>query len=146
MRIDDQQSTDLQPLPEVYQLELTASCDLQCPMCLRTTTMQRKPRLMPFNLIQKMHTRGEFSQTTFIELQMAGEPTINPELHKIIRYLKDEAHLLVGLSTHGLSLRKPAVMHALLCLDTVTISVDSVDPAVYHRMRFPAYRMLHKPR
>jgi radical SAM protein with 4Fe4S-binding SPASM domain len=127
-----------QPLPEIYALELTAACDLECPMCLRTTTMTRKPKLMPFDLIKQMHARGEFASTTFTELQMAGEPTIHPELGDIIAYLKDEVGVAVGLSTHGLNIHKPAVLRALLQLDTLTISLDSVDPDVYAKMRYPA--------
>lgn len=136
-------------LPSVYQVELTSACDLQCPMCLRTTEMQRQPKLFPFNLLVEMHRRGDFDGSYYVELQMAGEPTMHPELQKIIRYLQEDVEVKVGLSTHGLNMKKKlavefsqhqvTVAQILHELDALTISVDSLDPDVYHKMRFPAH-------
>jgi radical SAM protein with 4Fe4S-binding SPASM domain len=100
--------------------------------------MDRKPGLLSFDLVGKMFERGDFGGTTFIELQQAGEPTIHPRLGEIIQFLKGTVRLMVGLSTHGLNFRKPGVLAAVLELDTVTISIDSTDPVVYHKMRYPA--------
>lgn len=128
---------DFAPLPSIYSIELTAACDLACPMCLRSTHLTRQPKLLSVDLIKQMYARGEFAGTAFIELQQAGEPTIHPQLGVIIQMLKSYG-LLVGLSTHGLNMTKPGVTEALLQLDTLTISIDSVDPDVYHKMRYPA--------
>lgn len=123
-------------LPAIYQLELTAACDLQCPMCLRTTALNRKPGLLPLAMLEEMCERQEFTNTRYIELQMAGEPTIHPKLSEIIDILHGQK-VMVGLSTHGLTLHKPKILAALLKLDALTISLDSVDPVVYAGMRTP---------
>jgi radical SAM protein with 4Fe4S-binding SPASM domain len=125
-------------LPAIYQIETVSACDLACPMCLRTEHMGRKPSLVQPQLFLQMHARGEFANTTYIELQMAGEPTIHPWLHQIIDHLQNDVGLAVGLSTHGLNMRKPGVVDALMALEALTISVDSVDPEIYARMRVPA--------
>lgn len=127
-------------LPEVYQIEICSACDLQCPMCLRTTHLGRQPGLLDIKLLELMHKRGDFSGTTYTELQMAGEPTLHPKLWEIINFLKYDVRVLVGMSTHGLSIKKKkSIVMCLGLLDAVTISVDSLDPETYHKMRYPAH-------
>ena len=99
--------------------------------------MSRKPKLLNLDLLNQMHARGEFANTTYIELQMAGEPTLHPALREAIDYLH-EIGLLVGLSTHGLRLDVQSVQDAVLRLDALTISIDSVAPEIYERLRYPA--------
>ena len=130
---------DFKPVPAVYQIELTNRCNLKCPMCLRTTDMVRGTDLLDIGLLELMVARGEFNGTSYVELQLAGEPTLHPHLGDIIDYLHTRAFVRVGLSTHGLLIgKRPGVLDALLKLDNLTISVDSVDPAVYAQMRYPA--------
>lgn len=132
------QGEDFKHLPEIANIEICSACNLQCPMCLRTTHLGRKPGLVDLELLRKMHERGDFQGTIYTELQMAGEPTLHPQLRQIIRFLRQEVGILVGLSTHGLTIKeKTYVLDALLELDALTISVDSVDPATYHQMRYP---------
>ena len=106
--------------------------------CLRTSHMSRAAKLLDFKLLELMRRRGDFGGSQYVELQMAGEPTLHPELYKIIRFLKDDVGVLVGLSTHGLTLKKKNLANTMLSLDALTISVDSLDPQVYGQMRAPA--------
>lgn len=129
---------EFKQLPEISNIELCSACNLACPMCLRTTHLGRQPGLVSLELIKKMHQRGDFEGTTYTELQIAGEPTLHPETYDIIRYLKEDVRILVGMSTHGLELTKRNNTAALAMLDALTISIDSVDPEIYHKMRFPA--------
>lgn len=128
---------DFKHLPEVYQIEACSACNLQCPMCERTTHMGRQPGLLQLELLSLMQSRGDFGGSYYVELQMAGEPTLHPQLFQIIRYLKDVVGVMVGLSTHGLNMTSVNIAN-LLMLDALTISVDSTDPVLYHQMRFPA--------
>ena len=127
-----------QPLPEVYQIEVTNACNLKCPMCLRTTDMLRKSNLLDLDLLKTMNERGDFDGSYYIELQLAGEPTLHPKLEEIVDYLKTEVGVMVGLSTHGLLMDKPRVQRALAKVDALTISVDSVVPETYAKFRPPA--------
>lgn len=126
-------------LPEISNIETCSACNLECPMCLRSTHLGRQPGLVDMKLLKLMKERGDFGGSHYIELQMAGEPTLHPKLFEIVNYLKHEVGVLVGLSTHGLSMEKPSIDVTLGMLDALTISVDSVDPETYHRMRFPAH-------
>lgn len=129
---------DFKHLPEIYQIEACSACNLQCPMCERTTHMGRQPGLLSIDLLKLMYKRGDFGGSYYVELQMAGEPTLHPELFDIIKYLSDTVRVMVGMSTHGLNM-KPTTISNLLMLDAVTISVDSTDPETYHQMRYPAH-------
>lgn len=128
---------DYKHLPEVYQIEACSACNLQCPMCERTTHMGRQPGLLAIELLELMHKRGDFGGSSYVELQMAGEPTLHPDLFNIIKFLKDTVGVMVGLSTHGLNMNLRTCAN-LLMLDALTISIDSVDPETYHKMRYPA--------
>jgi MoaA/NifB/PqqE/SkfB family radical SAM enzyme len=128
---------EFKQLPEISNIEVCSACNLECPMCLRTTHLGRQPGLVNMKLIKLMHERGDFEGTTYTELQMAGEPTLHPKLFDIIRYLQGEVGVLVGLSTHGLEIEKRDVLQSVLHLDALTISVDSVNPEVYAKMRVP---------
>lgn len=126
-------------LPEIYQIEMTNRCNLKCPMCLRTTDMVRDDDVLDPKLLELMHERGDFGGSYYVELQMAGEPTLHPKLADVIAYLKGTVGVMVGLSTHGLLIgKKASVLPALMELNDLTISVDSVDPEVYAKMRYPA--------
>jgi len=129
---------DFKHLPEIYQIEACSACNLKCPMCLRTTDVVRPDQLLKLDLLEKMHSRGDFKGSYYVELQMSGEPTLHPQLGELIAYLKNNVGVMVGLSTHGLQIRKkPQLAHILLSLDALTISVDSTNPELYHKMRFP---------
>jgi radical SAM protein with 4Fe4S-binding SPASM domain len=130
---------DFKKLPAIYQIEASSACNLKCPMCLRTTNMVRPDQLLDIELLKLMHQRGDFQGSAYIELQMAGEPTLHPKLKDIVEFLQQDVGVMVGLSTHGLSIsRKAGLVDTLLALDALTISVDSLDPAIYHQMRYPA--------
>lgn len=130
---------DFKKLPAIYQIEASSACNLKCPMCLRTTNMVREDQLLKFDLLELMKQRGDFGGSAYVELQMAGEPTLHPKLGEIIHFLKHNVGVMVGLSTHGLLIKKKSgLVQNLLELDALTISVDSLDPDTYHKMRYPA--------
>lgn len=124
-------------LPSITQIEVTNRCNLQCPMCYRTTDMMRSPRNLDLGLLRTMIARGDFAGSSYVELQMAGEPTLHPELGTIVDLLHRDAGVLVGLSTHGLCMVKEGVTEALLKLDALTISIDSTNPDTYAKLRYP---------
>lgn len=125
-------------LPEVYQIEVCSACNLKCPMCLKTTDVERPDGLLDMKLLELMHSRGDFAGSYYVELQMSGEPTLHPQLDRIIRFLKYDVGVLVGLSTHGLLMKKKNLAETLSLLDALTISVDSTNPELYTKMRYPA--------
>ncbi len=111
-------------LPEVYQLEVSSVCNLECKMCPRTKfTRKDKTLLISLDLIHKLIKEDSFQGSYFVELQMAGEPLIHPNLYTIVTLLQ-ETGVKVGLSTNGTLISER--LDSLLKLDYLTISVDSI--------------------
>jgi len=128
-------------LPEVYQIELTNSCNLSCDFCARKT-MKRPVGYLKLDLIRRMIKNRDFDNSYYVELQMAGEPLLHPELGKVVAMLKD-INLVVGLSTNGILIDKK--IDELAKVDYITVSVDSVDKETYERLRKGAkYERLHE--
>ena len=113
------------PVPEVYQLEVAYSCNLQCPMCPRQFFPRKDSTpLIDVNLVKKIVEQGDLKASYFVELQMNGEPLLHPQLSEIIDIVKS-AGVTVGLSTNGTLIQSQ--WEALKKLDYVTFSLDSVN-------------------
>jgi radical SAM protein with 4Fe4S-binding SPASM domain len=112
------------PLPEVYQIEITAFCNLSCIMCpTRFFSRSNNKRVIDINLVKKIVEEGDLDASYFVELQMAGEPTLHPQMKEIIDIVKT-TKVNVGCSTNGTFLEKQS--EALLSLNSITISLDSI--------------------
>ncbi len=66
---------------------------------------------------------------------MAGEPLLHPSLELMLEAVK-ELGIVTGLSTNGLLIKER--LEAVTKVDVLTISVDSLDPEEYSRLRPPA--------
>lgn len=122
--------------PSVYSIEISSACNLKCPKCIRTTEMKRGASFIDLALIDLITSRDVLRNTSYVELQMAGEPTLHPEFPAIVETLRGTG-VLVGLSTNGLLVRRAGVLDGLLAVDAVTFSIDAVDPDQYAALRPP---------
>lgn len=112
------------PLPEVYQIEVTATCNLACTMCPRQFFSRKDPKkFIDVDLVRKIVDQGDLDASYFVELQISGEPLLHPNLSEIIDIVKS-ADVMVGMSTNGVLIHKQ--LDALLKLDIITVSVDSL--------------------
>ena len=115
-------------VPEVYQLEVSSACNFSCPMCPRRLLPRRHPKaFIDLKLVEKLVAEKAFRGSYFVELQMSGEPTLHPQLFEIVSLLK-QTGVMLGLSTNGSRILPDGspLSEALLSLDYVTISVDSL--------------------
>jgi radical SAM protein with 4Fe4S-binding SPASM domain len=111
-------------LPEIYQIEASSHCDHDCKMCPRKYYHREdKRKMFDIDLLKTMIKRGDLEGSYFIELQMSGEPLLNPDVPIMIELLKSQG-ILVGLSTHGDLF--PKLLDSCKDLDYITISVDSI--------------------
>lgn len=121
-------------LPEIYQVEVTTACQLECPLCHRQDTVRERGgnhHLDPLQLNEWIK-RGDFGGSYFVELQMSGEPMLHPDLPLVAELLRG-AGVMVGMSTNGLLMKeRPEFIRGL---DAITVSVDSMRPSRYARMR-----------
>jgi len=121
--------------PQIYQIELTEKCNLNCPMCINDR-IEHKIHAES-TLLDTVVNNGYLRNTLYTELQFSGEPTLSP----ILEYAIDSIHsqnTLVGLSTNLTTINQPGMIEILNKLDCITISVDSYDKETYEKSRFPA--------
>lgn len=119
-------------IPEVYQIEVTAACNFECPFCIRGQPDHQAEHIDPdlFALICERDMKGSY----YSELQFTGEPLLHPKFGELAKTFGSIPNLNTGLSTNGSYLIKHT--HALLRnFDFLTVSVDSVIPEVYMRKR-----------
>jgi len=123
------------PVPEVYQIEATNACHLDCPRCTRKEAAAARGGIQFLDRaqLQSWIARGDLDGSWYVELQMSGEPLVHPRIGDLISILQDQAGVWVGLATNGQLLARKA---AEVCrLDAITVSIDTADPAEYGRVR-----------
>ncbi len=120
-------------IPEVYQVELTNSCQLDCVFCIRKDPrVKREVGFLDPKLIHLMIKRGDFKGSYFTELQGYGEPLLAPFLEQVIQDLHT-VDIKVGLSTNGLLIDRQ--LTAVQQLDYLTVSLDTADKGKYESQR-----------
>ena len=92
--------------PWSSQIELTFGCDDRCPMCY-SQVLSKPPKEYDFMSIHTANTistkmRDSGWDNIRLEFAMRGEPTLNPNFHKIIRlFHKKLPHSQIMVTTNG---------------------------------------------
>lgn len=128
--------------PDHVDLELSAACNMKCPMCY-TTTDPFKRQVPHVNLdyalfckiVDELAEHGVYS----IRLSWRGEPTLNTHFMDCIRYARKKGIREIDSLSNGLRLT-PAMFEELvdLQMDWFTISFDGVGET-YEKIRAPAH-------
>jgi radical SAM protein with 4Fe4S-binding SPASM domain len=127
--------------PEHVDLELSAACNMQCPMCFTNTEEFKKhvkKPLMDRDLWQKIVRECAAGKVFSLRLSLRGEPTLHPDFVEAVRYAKSLGIKEVSTLSNALLLT-PKMFEELVDagLDWLTISADGVGET-YERIRRPA--------
>lgn len=116
-------------------IEVTGECDLHCPICL--VAGQRAGHL-PLEAIQKMvdqlvRCEGKINMLTL----SGGEPTLHPDLLRVVEAARRPEIGIISLSTHGLGLLEREDLARELIAREVVISLqfDGTRPETYQALR-----------
>lgn len=114
-------------------VENTAKCNLKCPMCPREFGYY-PPEDFDFNLFKSIIDQVRRS-TELVFPWGGGEPLMNPDLYKMIRYCKD-ADIYTVVSTNATLLNEERSEKLLESgLDNLIIAFDGTTPEVYEKYR-----------
>jgi radical SAM protein with 4Fe4S-binding SPASM domain len=123
-------------IPPILQIEPSNMCNLRCLTCATgAELMKRPPALMPFDTY-----RGIIDQikdyVCLLVFWSWGEPFINRDAFRMIRYAKDSG-LLVHTSTNGhfFDTREQARKVIDSGLDSLVVAVDGLDQPTYEKYR-----------
>lgn len=123
--------------PAGVLIEITSRCNLTCTMCPLTTgrtPSSAQPGPMSDQLWRSVVPFAK--QTGHANIGGYGEPLLNPRCLDYLRELDREA-VHTTLTTNG-TLVTPVIaagLAALAHLDSVNVSIDSPDPAIYKTIR-----------
>ena len=131
--------SDLGPIvdspPVCLYLEVTNRCNLLCETCPRTFASVERPADLSFE--QFTAIVDQVPNLAQAVLQGVGEPTMNRELVRMVRYLKARGARAV-FNTNGTLLKPGSKLVRELIdaeLDECRISLDAADAETYKRVR-----------
>lgn len=113
---------------EYLRISVTDKCNFRCVYCMPAEGLQWLPRadLLTYEEIAAIVQQLSAEGLTRIRIT-GGEPTIRPNLERLIRMLRDIATVRdIALSTNGLRLAELAAAYGSAGLDRVNISADSL--------------------
>jgi radical SAM protein with 4Fe4S-binding SPASM domain len=127
--------------PEHVDIELSAMCDMKCPMCYTITDEFKesvKRRNMKWDNIKKILDECGKGGVFSIRLSWRGESLLNKNYVETIKYAKSVGIKEVSSLTNALRLT-PEIFEQLVDanMDWLTISVDGVGDT-YNEIRNPA--------
>ena len=117
-------------------------CSLDCIYCQvgRTTqhTLERKSYVPIEPLITELNRfLGNPMHLDYITLSGAGEPTLNRDMGRLIRTIKQETSIPVALITNSTLFYREDVRQEACLADLVIPSLDAPDPKTFERINRP---------
>jgi radical SAM protein with 4Fe4S-binding SPASM domain len=127
------EQTDVLVFPQYIVIEPTNRCNLNCIMCPRKD-MTRQQGFMDFELFKKIIDECE-GHVDFIYLHFFGEPLLHPKIIDFINYAAGKA-MTIALSSNATVLNERMSRDLLQSkLDLLIISIDSLNPEIYKKIR-----------
>lgn len=132
----------IEDYPPNLQIEISSVCNLRCVMCYqKDKTFSSKSNgfmgYMNFELFKKIidEIEGKLEAVTFAS---RGEPTLNPELEKFLKYSEGK-FLGLKLNTNATILSEK-IINILLSsdLETLVFSIDAANKEMYEKIRVNA--------
>jgi cyclic pyranopterin phosphate synthase len=121
------------------RISVTDRCNFRCPYCMPRESFGKDHRFLPRAAILSFEEMTRVARVTAslgvrkVRLT-GGEPLLRQELPTLVRMLAAIPDLDLALTTNGSLLERYAQPLADAGLRRVTVSLDSVDDAVFHRM------------
>jgi MoaA/NifB/PqqE/SkfB family radical SAM enzyme len=131
----DERDPVAEELPRELYVEVTNRCNSRCRTCVRTYRTLEPARDLKFS--EFVHIVDQFPQLDRVVLHGIGEPLLNEELPRMIRYLKNlhpGAHVLFNSNAMLLDQHWQREL-ADAGLDELRISLDAATPETYTLIR-----------
>jgi MoaA/NifB/PqqE/SkfB family radical SAM enzyme len=121
--------------PLSVDIETASVCDLACPHCSREYIIT-PDKIMDFELYKKIIKEISKKNVPSIKLNWRGEPLLNPKIHELIDYAKQNGILEVCINTNAVSLDKKRSKQLIEAgLDVIIFSFDGGSKETYEKLR-----------
>lgn len=118
--------------PFKVKFESSTICNLKCVMCPLTKGLTRKTGVLKFENFKKVYDEVKFP---YVNLTGLGEPLINPDIFRIIRYVRKNKSF-VKVDTNGMLLSEENIKKLIDSNPTfVSVSIDGASKKTYESIR-----------
>jgi len=125
------------PLPSVYWVDITRSCNLRCVMCPQSRGLADRGRDMPIDLFRRV-IDDICGNRPLVKLYLSGEPLLHERLFDMIDYAVSNGCRTM-LHTNATILGETMAKRILASsLSFLSFSFDGCTPEVYEKLRPPA--------
>lgn len=130
----------LPDFPLSLDLEINASCNLRCVMCVRNELKESSafttPQLMTRELYERLMAEAGTANMPAMTLGFLSEPLLHPNLAEMIALARRSGVMDIRLGTNGLLLNKK-ISQALISagLTRLEVSVDALTAEAYSQIR-----------
>lgn len=126
--------------PLFLDIEVTSSCNLQCPFCATTYRKNKiKQGFISFDLIKKIISEGAREGLYGVKFNIRGEPLLHPDLVEFVSLAKKSGLIDVYFNTNAMLLTKDISTKLIAAgLDRISISVEGCSREEYEKHRVGA--------
>lgn len=126
--------SEVLPLPVRVDIEPTIQCNFRCKICQRTY-WDRASKEMTFDQFKKLI--NQIPNVKQLKLQGMGEPLLNLDFFKMVRYSKQIGIEHVSTYTNGSLLYKDKINQEIINsgIDLVRVSIDASNQEKFERIR-----------
>jgi len=124
--------------PLHVDIESTADCNMNCPMCYRSQLPEGSIAYIDFEVYKRLVDECAAKRLYSIRLSWRGEPLLHPDIVGMVRYAKEQGIRNVSFLTNGLLLKGELAEQLIDAgLSYLSVSFDGVKD-VYNRIRKPS--------
>jgi len=122
-------------LPLRARIEICRFCNLKCPSCPVGRKKIKSKEMMTFENFKFIIDKIKISVNE-LSLFNYGEPLLNPDIAKMIKYAKKSGMKTVNIHTNGLMLNKKLAKQLIESgLDYINFSIDGASEETYKQYR-----------
>ena len=121
--------------PLCLDIETASICDLACPHCFREYILT-PDKIMKLDFYKRIIDTAAELEIPSVKLNWRGEPLLNHQLEKFIKYAKDKGILEVSINTNATHLTKERSQSLIDSgLDLIIYSFDGGTKKTYEKLR-----------
>lgn len=133
----------LRELPLHLDIEASSLCNLRCTFCDKLPLLQKNQlgnmELDVFKKIIDQFSAEPDKKLWGLKLSYRGEPLLNKDVPKMVKYAKERGVLDIYFNTNGMLLTKEISRELILAhLDRISISIDGTNSEEYEAVRIGA--------
>lgn len=121
-------------MPRAVYVDVSGVCNLRCEMCLIRLLPRRQSIFMSFDRFRRVIEQFQPYQTRRFVIGGIGEPLLNPDLIKMLKYAKERG-FQTEMFTNGTLIDKHNVKDLVTNLDCVHFSIDGGRKETYEAIR-----------